>query len=40
MWRLTHMQGADTECSAVYDDIQSDVIMQSDNDHIQSEDIK
>ena len=40
VWRLTHMQGADTECSAVYDDIQSDVMMQSDHDHIQSEDIK
>ena len=40
VWRLTHMQAADTECSAVYDDIQSDVMMQSDHDHIQSEDIK
>ena len=37
VWRLTHMQGADTECS---DMVQSDVMMQSDNDHIQSEDIK
>ena len=31
VWRLTHMQAADTECSAVYDDIQSDVMMQSDH---------
>ena len=30
VWRLTHMQAADTQCSDVYDDIQSDVMMQSD----------
>ena len=36
MWRLTHMQAADTECSDMVqsdDDIQSDVMMQSDHDH-------
>ena len=42
VWRLTHMQGADTQCSDVKQsdrDIQSDIMMQSDHD-IQSDDIK